>query len=34
MTTLLLRVCENDPDKFEEATRIVGLFISEAIKNG
>ena len=34
MTTMLHRVCGNDPEKFEEATRIVGLFISEAIKNG
>jgi hypothetical protein len=31
MTTLLYRVCDNDPVKFEEATRIVELFISEAL---
>lgn len=34
MTTLLHRVCDNDSTKFEEATRIVALFIAEAIKNG
>jgi hypothetical protein len=31
MTTLLYSICDNDPDKFEEATRIVQLFISEAL---
>ncbi len=31
LTSLLHRVCGNDPDKFEEATRIVALFIKEAM---
>lgn len=31
MTTLLYRVCDNDTEKFEEATRLVGLFIREAL---
>lgn len=34
MTSLLHRVCGNDPDKFEEALRIVDLFIQEAINGG
>jgi hypothetical protein len=33
MTSLLHRVCDNDPDKFEEATRIVELFITEALND-
>jgi hypothetical protein len=33
-TTLLIRICDNDPDKFEEATRVVELFISEALTFG
>lgn len=31
LTTLLHRVCLNDPKQFEEATRIVDLFIRKAI---
>lgn len=31
VTTLLHRVCDEDPGKFEEATRIVELFIRAAI---
>lgn len=31
MTTLLHRVCDNDPTKFEEASRIVELFIKAAL---
>jgi len=31
MTTLLHRVCDNDPRKFEEATRLVELFIRESV---
>jgi hypothetical protein len=31
MTTLLHRVCGNDPAKFAEATRIVELFIVQAL---
>ena len=32
LTSLLHRVCQNDPERFEEATRIVALFINEALK--
>lgn len=31
MTTMLYRVCDNNPDRFEEATRIIALFIGEAL---
>lgn len=31
MTTLLHRVCGNDPDQFAEACRVVELFIAEAL---
>ena len=31
MTTMLHRVCDNDPKKFEEATRLLELFIEEAL---
>lgn len=31
LTTLLHRICHNDPKQFEEATRIVDLFIRKAI---
>ena len=34
LTTLLYRVCQEDVERFEEATRIVGLFIEEALNNG
>ena len=33
MTTLPFRVCDNDQTKFEEACRLVELFISEALKD-
>ena len=33
MTTLLHRVCDNDPRKFEEATRLVELFIRESVND-
>ena len=33
LTVLLYRVCHSDPEKFEEATRIVELFIREAVAN-
>jgi len=32
MTTMLIRVCNNDPVKFEEACRLIELFIEEALK--
>ena len=32
LTTLLLKVCDNDQTKFDEATRLVGLFISKALE--
>ena len=32
LTTLLHRVCVADPSKFEEACRLVGLFIEQARK--
>jgi hypothetical protein len=31
MTTMLYRVCDNDKKKFEEAARLVGLFIKAAL---
>lgn len=31
MTTMLYRVCNNDPEKFEEACRIVDLFIDGTV---
>ena len=34
MTTLLYRVCGNEEKKFEEATRLVALFLAEAIGDG
>lgn len=34
LTTLLYRVCQEDVERFEEATRIVGLFIEEALNSG
>jgi hypothetical protein len=33
MTTLLHRICGDDPVRFEEATRIVELFIDAALSN-
>lgn len=32
LTTLLHGVCGNDPEKFEEATRLIELFIEEALR--
>lgn len=32
MTTLLYRICDNNPDKFEEACRIIELFIKKALE--
>lgn len=32
LTTLLFRVCKNDPAVFEEATRLVELFIRRTIE--
>lgn len=32
LTTLLYKVCGNDPPKFDEACRLVGLFIEQATK--
>jgi len=29
-TTLLYKVCDNNPQKFEEACRLVSLFMKEA----
>lgn len=29
LTTLLYKVCDNDEDKFEEALRLVGLFMDK-----
>ena len=31
-TTLLYRVCDNDPTKFEEGCRILELFINAALE--
>lgn len=32
LTTLLYKVCDQDQNKFEEATRLVDLFIEEALE--
>lgn len=32
LTTLLYRVCDNNEEKFEEACRVVNLFIEQALK--
>ncbi len=32
LTSLLYRVCANDPDKFAEATRLVELFVRVALR--
>ncbi len=34
MTTLLYRVCDKDTVKFEEATRLIGLFMAAAYEKG
>ena len=34
LTTMLHRVCKNDPKTFEEATRLIKLFIVAALKEG
>lgn len=31
MSTMLYRVCDTDLVKFEEATRLIGLFIADAL---
>ena len=33
MTSVLYKICGRDPDKFNEATRLISLFIKEGIKN-
>lgn len=33
LTTLLYRVCNGEQAKFEEANRLIELFIDEALKN-
>lgn len=32
LTTLLYRVCGNDDQQFEEATRVVELFVTKALE--
>ena len=32
LTTLLHRVCENNEERFEEAVRLIELFVDEALK--
>jgi len=32
LTTLLYKVCDNNEEKFEEACRLVNLFIEHALK--
>lgn len=32
LTTLLIRVCKSDDEMFEEATRLIDLFVEQAIK--
>ena len=34
MTTMLFKVCDRDPTKFEEAIRLVGLFMAAAYEKG
>ena len=34
MTTMLFKVCDRDPDKFDEAMRLVGLFMAAAYELG
>ena len=34
VTTLLFKVCQNDHERFDEAVRLVGLFVEEAMSNG
>lgn len=33
LTTLLHRVCDNDPGKYEEAVRLIELFIQKTIQD-
>lgn len=32
MTTMLYRICDDDQNKFDEACRLIGLFIEEAFR--
>jgi hypothetical protein len=34
LTTLLITVCDSNPDKFDEATRLLELFIEKAFEVG
>lgn len=34
MSTLLYRVCDGDAKKFDEATRLIGLFVGNALSHG
>ena len=34
VTTLLFKVCQNDHERFDEAIRLVGLFVEGAMSNG
>lgn len=34
MTTMLYRICGNDRSKFEDAMRLVGLFMTAAYEKG
>lgn len=33
MTTMLHRVCQNDPERFAEACRIIELFVGKALSD-
>ena len=34
MSTMLFKVCDRNPDKFDEAMRLVGLFMAAAYELG
>ena len=34
MSTMLFKVCDRNPDKFDEAMRLVGLFMAAAYEKG
>lgn len=34
MTTMLFRVCNQDAEKFDEASRIIRLIVQEALRDG
>ena len=34
MTTMMFKVCDRDHDKFDEAMRLVGLFMAAAYEKG